>query len=598
MSQYLSSSSRSSISSALDNIANASPFTFNDNERSDLIKALINDLQACSSGDDNAKLVPEDSHRALLALKHLGKQPRGAAIIASPANLSTLLHLSSSTTFKAFPDAHSEALRCIANTLLLIEAARSTWISAEVGGGEAAIKLFETATNPDSIFLASRILFLTTASSASAGDYICSLVQDKHIIDLIASKLDILITAILSGTKMAKEAMTDLLKFTFNLLLHYPKLVDCDPQETGAQSEDGDVSKVMGDYWSSKLDGLLPPLLRAFNALPPTFPAPLAPPLTHVIHALITIPFTSTLRPHWLPPQSPTPPESSRSSSHRQSTSSHSNPGSGSNSPTIPAASTSPTTKTSTLERAFSALSASARSFSRTPSPLHPSTRSDTYLHAYALLDVTLAHFLPGNIDPDDPSVKERCTSECGDTTLDELITPLVVLITRYCIADETCRTKIRESIVPPDLDRKISLESRSDILGRCLRVLSCVYHDRLKESIGEMMFAMCNSDSSTLISLCGYGNVAGYLFNKGIMNAPPSSSSSPSTTSPTFDASINPITGVEDTHTTPLPEMTDEEKEREAEKLFVLFDRLERNGAIQPEQNPVRKAMQKAAGQ
>ena len=39
-------------------------------------------------------------------------------------------------------------------------------------------------------------------------------------------------------------------------------------------------------------------------------------------------------------------------------------------------------------------------------------------------------------------------------------------------------------------------------------------------------------------------------------------------------------------------PEMTDEEKEEEAEKLFVLFDRLERNGAIQPSQNPVRRAM------
>ena len=38
---------------------------------------------------------------------------------------------------------------------------------------------------------------------------------------------------------------------------------------------------------------------------------------------------------------------------------------------------------------------------------------------------------------------------------------------------------------------------------------------------------------------------------------------------------------------------MTDEEKEREAEKLFVLFDRLEKTGAIPPEQNPMRKAMQ-----
>jgi len=34
---------------------------------------------------------------------------------------------------------------------------------------------------------------------------------------------------------------------------------------------------------------------------------------------------------------------------------------------------------------------------------------------------------------------------------------------------------------------------------------------------------------------------------------------------------------------------MTDEEKEREAEKLFVLFDRLEKTGMVR---NPIRKAI------
>lgn len=38
---------------------------------------------------------------------------------------------------------------------------------------------------------------------------------------------------------------------------------------------------------------------------------------------------------------------------------------------------------------------------------------------------------------------------------------------------------------------------------------------------------------------------------------------------------------------------MSDEEKEREMEKLFVLFDRLEKTGALPPDQNPMRKAIQ-----
>ena len=42
--------------------------------------------------------------------------------------------------------------------------------------------------------------------------------------DIIGAKLDILTNSIVAGTKMAREAMTDTLKLTFNLLVHYPKV--------------------------------------------------------------------------------------------------------------------------------------------------------------------------------------------------------------------------------------------------------------------------------------------------------------------------------------------------------------------------------------
>lgn len=89
-----------------------------------------------------------------------------------------------------------------------------------------------------------------------------------------------------------------------------------------------------------------------------------------------------------------------------------------------------------------------------------------------------------------------------------------------------------------------------------------------------------------------GYGNVAGFLFNKGIMSAPPRSSGASIPVATPAGVPINPITGIAEVKAEP-PEMTDEEKEREAEKLFVLFDRLERAGGIAPSQNPIRKAVQ-----
>ena len=423
--------------------------------------------------------------------------------------------------------------------------------------------------------------------------------------------------------------MTDLLKFVFNLLLHYPKvriiifcvifsefsskLVESEPQTSEPKNE-----KVMGDFWSPKLDGyvsfflaaptladlsinsLLPPLLRVFHNLPPTSPCPIIAPLTHVIHSLITIPVTPTLVSTWLGPQS----TSGNSASPRTplSASSESVPGSRSDSPDHSSI------RSSTLDRALSVLAAGRRSLSRTSTSLNVVTSYDVLQHAYDLFEVSFSRYFPGKTDPDDPEIRTRCKAESSDT-LDDMLSPLVVLITKLCIADEGSRTRVRHWIVPEDLDRSSPLEERSDITGRCLRLLSCVYHPRLKDAIGELLFAIADSDgkififfrldfpqslslfiASTLCNLVGYGNVAGFLFHKGFFNAPSQSSNIP--TSTPSGESINPITG-----TTVKPtegvQMTDEEKEREAEKLFVLFDRLEKTGAIPPEQNPMRKAIQ-----
>ena len=129
---------------------------------------------------------------------------------------------------------------------------------------------------------------------------------------------------------------------------------------------------------------------------------------------------------------------------------------------------------------------------SRSPSPILRSP-PDTLLHAYNVLDVTLSYYLPEALDPDDTSVREKCKHE--DTTLDELVTPLVLLVTRLCIGDEASRARLRDWLIPSHLDRTSPLEARSDTLGRCLRLLGSVYHTNLKKAAGEMLYAMCDSD-------------------------------------------------------------------------------------------------------
>ncbi|KAF9456090.1 guanine nucleotide exchange factor [Collybia nuda] len=596
-----SSSARSDISTSLQSIIDASPFVIDSPTRIELMRGLLKDLKTLGSGSSKGPLTSKDAAQALLALKTLGKNPIGSEFIASQTNLSTLLFLS--TSFKDDPDASSEALRCIANALLLVERARETFLEKEVGGGNTCVTLLEKSTLPDHVFILSRILFLSTASGPL---FIKTLVEEKYhgryIVDIIGAKLDSLTIAILSGTKMAREAMTDILKLTFNLLLHYPKMVETEPQTAEAMTEG--EHKVIGDFWSSKLDGILPPLLRTFSALPPTFPSPISAPLTHVIHSLITIPITPSLHAIWLGPSSSsgTPHSQVHSSKpasptpHRSSSSSRSDSPTRSQTQTQASSPTSP--KPSTLDRALSVLAAGRRSLSRSPSP-YPFPSTPPLQRAIDLLEVTFNHYFPGTVEVDDESVRDRCKHESTDgaSTLDDILSPLVVLISRFCIADEASRSRVRQWLVPEDLDRSSPLEGRADTLGRCLRLLASVYHPRIKDAVGEMLFAMSDSNATTLSALVGYGNVAGFLFHKGILNAPPPPSADPSVpnTTPAGEA-INPITGTTVVPQAPAPEMTDEEKEREMERLFVLFDRMEKTGALPASQNPMRKAVKQAA--
>ena len=190
-----------------------------------------------------ADLYP-DAPLALLSVKTLGKDPTGSEYLSSPENLSTLLDFAK--MFKDEPEASSEALRCIANALLLIDTARSTFINKVVDGGETCILLLEVcrmletpfissdaitilkqkSTAPDRVFILSRILFLATASGTS---YIQTMVETKHhgrtLVEILGNKLDTMTTAVRNGTPNAKEAVTDLLKFIFNILVHYPKVL-------------------------------------------------------------------------------------------------------------------------------------------------------------------------------------------------------------------------------------------------------------------------------------------------------------------------------------------------------------------------------------
>ncbi|KAG8965964.1 hypothetical protein FRB90_011028, partial [Tulasnella sp. 427] len=301
-------------------------------------------------------------------------------------------------------------------------------------------------TTPDYVFLGARILFVATTQQS---DFIVRAVNSLGAVDIVATKLDSLLGLMQAGRPMSKEAMIDALKLVFNLLLQYPRMMQ-------ARAKDDAANKpVMGELWDDKFTPFVPILLHLFNSLPQTTNSPLAPPLTHVIHALINVP-VAPFAEQWFPTSATSTPTSTKSettfSKVRQRLS-----------PTSPPSGTLPL----------------------------PNGAKDALRRGFDLLDATLATFTPD--DPDDQSVRAKCREM--DVSLDDVAPPLALLMARMVREDDEARRRMKQWLLPADLDRSTPLEKRPNLLGRCLRLMTSVYFPKLKDSIGEMFFALCNSD-------------------------------------------------------------------------------------------------------
>ncbi|KAF9260605.1 hypothetical protein L218DRAFT_1079277 [Marasmius fiardii PR-910] len=460
------SSTRSQVSDVLQAIINALPFTIEDSSRAQLIHLLIKDLRAV--GSKSSRLTQKDTSHALLALKTLGKCSGGSDYLTTSAGLSALLAIA--TNMKDDRESSYEALRCISNTLFLYDEARHKFVTKAVAGGDICVGLLYKATDPEHLFILSRILFLSTASPTT---FLLSLVEDKRhghtITEIISIKLDLVVARLLAGAKCAREAMSELLKFTFNLLLHYPKLMALDKSRTSNASRTRTVTSGSrhdnnDGCWSNRLDGLLPPLLRVYHSLPPTFPSPLSAPLTHVIHSLIYIPVVEkSLLPIWLGSSGSSP---TRTQSYPQPngdthtrprpmstavpkpngrpvtsyerapiqqpslgvpSSRHSidAPPSPQNQVTFSIANTNGNLmlpKQTPLDKALSVLSLTSGRHRRSPSPLPPYKASgppgtDVVQRTLDLLEVSFAHYMPGCVEPDSLGVRERVRTESQSPT-------------------------------------------------------------------------------------------------------------------------------------------------------------------------------------
>ncbi|PYH67118.1 uncharacterized protein BO88DRAFT_344929, partial [Aspergillus vadensis CBS 113365] len=103
---------------------------------------------------------------------------------------------------------------------------------------------------------------------------------------------------------------------------------------------------------------------------------------------------------------------------------------------------------------------------------------------------------------------------------------------------------------------------------------------------IQRLLFELSDNGEEQLVRNAGYGYASGFLYSTGkqLMTNTPARN---------HEREVNPLTSQRrDMETqSDLPEMTTEEKEREAERLFVLSEQFHENGVMQVE-NPVAVAI------
>ena len=146
----------------------------------------------------------------------------------------------------------------------------------------------------------------------------------------------------------------------------------------------------------------------------------------------------------------------------------------------------------------------------------------------------------------------------------------------------------MRVLILPSNEERSKPLGRSDTFASRLLQLSTSPVAPNLRESVSGLMFELSDRNPTAFIRNVGYGFASGFLLSHDIpvpesllrestLGAKDSDVEDSGETLTRVDGQdINPITGqrkdMEPVDTG--PDMTDEEKEREAERLFVLFER------------------------
>ncbi|KAK9461465.1 guanine nucleotide exchange factor [Lipomyces oligophaga] len=182
---------------------------------------------------------------------------------------------------------------------------------------------------------------------------------------------------------------------------------------------------------------------------------------------------------------------------------------------------------------------------------------------------------------------------------IDDLVTPLLLVVLKIMceLNNDSVNSVIRLRILPTDEDRLQPLGSSTSLSSLLLRLGSRIDTSTSKEVSQQLLWNASDEDAGKFATNIGLGNAIGYLVNHDIQVSKDLLQQMEKFVN-VARQDINPITGQLQTAELnqygldALTEMTEEEKEREAERLFILFERLRANNVIKAD-NPLRVALE-----
>ena len=196
--------------------------------------------------------------------------------------------------------------------------------------------------------------------------------------------------------------------------------------------------------------------------------------------------------------------------------------------------------------------------------------------------------------------ILETAVRTSKEEYLETTAIPLITLLRRtYDIAPSPVQTHMKSTMLPSNAERAQPLGKSDTLASFLLRLSTSAVAPNVREGISSLLFEMSDKDAASFVRNVGYGFAAGFLMTHNLsvpenaLKREEAGEDLGGKLTNVDGKEINPVTGQrrDMEPQDPGPDMTDEEKEREAEKLFVLFERLKATGVVNVV-NPVEQAL------